>query len=76
MSGRVEKLLNASDAEIELVAGGGAEDLDAVASGNDQSFANHIAVDELAQSIGAHLVVEGESLADLDRSCFVIDSDK
>jgi hypothetical protein len=30
----------------------------------------------LAQAGGARFVVEGESLADLYRSCFVIDSDE
>src|ERR1051325_2071541 len=76
MAGRVEKLRDASKAKVELVGGGGAEDLDAVARGNNQSFTNDVAVDESAQAIGTRFVVESESLADLDRSCLVIDSDK
>ena len=76
MAGRVEELLDASGAKLEFIACGGAEDLHAVAGRNDESFTNDVAVDELAQATGTRFVVEGKSLADLYRSCFVIDSDE
>src|SRR6476469_3802495 len=76
VTGRVEKLSDAFGAEIELIVRGCTEDLDAVAGRDDQSFAYDVAVDELAQSRGARIVVEGESFADFYRSGFVIDSDE
>ena len=75
-TGGVEKLSDTSSAKLELVCRSCAEDLDAIASRDDQSFTQEVAVDELAQSNGARFVVEGESLADLYRSSFVIDSDE
>src|SRR5689334_24543451 len=75
-AGCVEKLCDAFGAELELIAGGRAENFDAIAGRDDQSFTNDVAVDELAQAHGARFVVKGESLADLYRSGFVIDSDE
>src|SRR6185437_908128 len=75
-AGRVEKLGDPFGAELELIGGGRAENFDAIAGRDDQSFTNDVAVDELAQAHGARFVVEGESLADLYRSGFVIDSDE
>jgi hypothetical protein len=65
VAGRVEKLCNAFGAELELIARGCAEDLDAITGRDDQSFAYDFAVDELAQARCARIVVESESLADL-----------
>src|SRR5689334_23545275 len=76
LAGRVEKLSDAFGAELELIARGCAENFDAVAGRDDQSFTNDVTVDELTQATGARFVVKGESLADLYRSCFVIDSDE
>src|SRR5215813_13530053 len=76
VAGGVEELRDAFRAELELIAGGGAENLHAIAGRDDQSFAHDVAVDELAQTTGAGFVVKGESLADLYRSCLVIDSDE
>src|SRR3954452_1156881 len=76
VAGRVEKLGDAFGAELELIAGSRAENLDAITGRDDQSFTHDVAVDELAQPRGAGFVVEGESFADLDRSGFVIDSDE
>ena len=76
VAGSVEKLSDAFGAEVELIVRGRAEDFDAIARGDDQSFTHDLAVDELAQATRAGLVVKGESFADLYRSCFVIDSDE
>src|SRR5690349_4987336 len=75
-AGRVEKLRDAFGAELELIARSCAEDLDAIAGRDDQSFTDDVTVDELAQACGARFIVEGESFADLYRSSFVIDSDE
>ena len=67
VSGRVEKLCDTFRAELDLIARGRAEDLDAIAGRDDQSFTNDVAVDELAQAGSTRFVVESESFADLYR---------
>jgi hypothetical protein len=76
LAGRVEKLGDTVCAKLDLIAGCGADDFDAIASRDDQPFTHDLAVDELAQATGAGFVVERESLADLYRSGLVIDSDE
>src|SRR5215203_6133945 len=76
VAGGVEELSYTCGAELELVARSCAEDLDAIAGRDDQSFTHDFAIDELAQTIDARFVIEGESLADLYRSCLMIDSDE
>src|SRR6185369_2267836 len=76
MAGRVEEVLELSRSKFQLLSRSRAENLHAITSRNDQTLAHDLAVDETAQTVRARRVVEGESFADLYRSCFVIDSDE
>src|SRR5687767_3128680 len=76
LSRRIKKLRDTSGAQIDLIVCRRAQDLDTIASRDDQSFTHHLSIDECAQSGRARRVVKREAFADLDRSCLVIDSDQ